>query len=280
MQGDQGWAESSDGHELYWRRLPTDDTSAPVLLFVHGLAEHSGRYQHVMEHLASRGFDCWAFDCRGHGRSSGRRVHVKRFDDYLSDVQALHRLIREACPGRPLGLVGHSQGGLIALRHVLTYPDDFSALMVSSPFLGIHPDSRPRILLRAAARLLSMLAPGLLLAQSLNATLLSRDQKVGTAYLADPLVSNTVSARWFTEVVAAHHDTMQRAAQLRCPTLVMQSGADQLADPEATRIWARTAPAELVEYVEWAGFYHEMFNETNNQQVFDTMEQWLRARIE
>jgi alpha-beta hydrolase superfamily lysophospholipase len=63
------------------------------------------------------------------------------------------------------------------------------------------------------------------------------------------------------------------------PALIMQAGEDRLADPEATRNWVASAPGDLVEYVEWEGYYHELFNEPllDRRRVFDTMERWLEA---
>ena len=83
MKHDEGWTEAADKTRLYWQRHTPDDTPRAALLFVHGLAEHSGRYGHVMRHFAEVGFDCWAVDYRGHGKSPGLRVHVDRFDEFL-----------------------------------------------------------------------------------------------------------------------------------------------------------------------------------------------------
>lgn len=279
MKNDQGWIENNDGTKLFWRRLAPSQDATGVLLFVHGLAEHSGRYTHVMEHFTARGYDCWAFDYRGHGQSSGPRVHVHHFDEFLMDLRATHSMVREKCPGMPLVLVGHSQGGLVALRYTLAYPDDLDGIIVSSPFLGIHPSSQPNPVLRGVARVLSMVTPRLMLSKPPDASLLSRDPEVGPAYLADPLTSYSVSARWFTEVTAAHRDTRERAGALKARALVMQSGADRLADPAATRAWVNAAPAGLVDYVEWEGFYHEMFNEPEKEQVFEHIEAWLRDHL-
>ncbi len=279
MKYDEGWLETDDDNRLYWRRISPTETPSATMLFVHGLAEHSGRYTHVMKHFADRGFDCWAFDYRGHGRSPGLRVHVDRFDEFLTDLGAAHRMVRGAEPGRPFFLIGHSQGGLITLRYTLTHPEDLEAVVVSSPFLGVHPDSRPNTLMRMSAHLLSTVAPRLMLSKPPDAGLLSHDPAVGEAYLADPLTSRSVSARWFTEVMAAHRNTYDRAGDLKIRTLVMQSGDDRLADPAATRAWAAAAPSELVDFVEWDGFYHEMFNELGKERVFKRVEDWLRARL-
>ncbi len=108
---------------------------------------------------------------------------------------------------------------------------------------------------------------------------LSHDAEVVEAYVGDPLVSTKVSARWFTEVLAAHQAPGRRRARLAVPALVMQSGSDRLVDPAATRGWAAAAPAGLVEYVEWEGLYHEMFNEPEKETVFAHMERWLDQRL-
>lgn len=275
MTETSGWAASADGTQLFWSRRTEGGPAPATLLFVHGLAEHSGRYGHVLGHFAKRGFDCWAFDYRGHGRSPGLRVHIDRFDELDGDVAAVRNMVAEASPGVPLVMVGHSQGGLLTLRHALARPRGLRGIIVSSPFLGIHPASRPPAALQMVANIVSTFAKRLMFSKVADPALLSRRPGIAEAYVADPLVSSTVSARWFTEVVRAQADTDARAAELAVPALIMQSGDDRLTDPAATRSWAGNAPADLVEYVEWDGFYHEMFNEPERELVFAHMERWL-----
>jgi alpha-beta hydrolase superfamily lysophospholipase len=279
MRHDEGWTEAADGSRLYWQRYTPDDTPRAELLFVHGLAEHSGRYGHVMRHFAEAGFDCWALDYRCHGKSPGLRVHVDRFDEFLLDIAAACRLVLEKQTSLPLYLVGHSQGGLLVLRHVLAHPDGINGIIVSSPFLGLHSNAAPSAPLHMVANVISTFNPKLMFSKIAEPKFLSRDPQVATAYVDDPLVSDTVSARWFTEVLRAQADTLARAPDLAVPALVMQSGDDRIADPAATRAWVASAPAELVDYVEWDGLYHEMFNEPEKQQVFEKMEEWLAGQI-
>ena len=279
MTETSGWIESGDGTRLRWRRRTAGCAAQAVLLFVHGLAEHSGRYFHVLDHFAARGFDCWALDYRGHGQSPGQRVHVDRFGEFDEDVAAVRHLAATACPGLPLVLVGHSQGGLLVLRQALAEPQGLAGIIVSSPFLGIHPDSKPPAALQVVANIVSTFAKKLMFSKVADPALLSRQPGIAEAYVADPLVSSTVSARWFTEVVRAQAEARAGAAGLAVPALIMQSGDDRLADPAATRAWAANAPAQLVEYVEWDGFYHEMFNEPEREQVFARMERWLDALL-
>jgi alpha-beta hydrolase superfamily lysophospholipase len=275
----EGWTAAADGTRLFWRRYMPDDKPRAELLFVHGLAEHSSRYGHVMRYFADRGFDCWALDYRCHGKSPGLRVHVDRFDEFLLDIAAAYRLVRAEQTWLPLYLVGHSQGGLLALRHVLIHPEGIEGIIVSSPFLGMHPNAAPSAPLHVVANIISTFSPKLMFSKVAEPRFLSRNPSVAEAYVNDPLVSNTVSARWFTEVLRAQADTLARAPDLTVPALVMQSGDDRLADPAATRAWVEAAPADLVDYVEWDGLYHEMFNEPEKQQVFEKMDGWLDGQI-
>ena len=143
----------------------------------------------------------------------------------------------------------------------------------------MHPNAAPPAPLHMIANIVSTFMPTMMFSKVAEPSALSRDPRVPEAYVADPLVSSTVSARWFTSVMAAHADTRARAASLTLPTLVMQSGEDLLADPEATRSWVAAAPSELVDYVEWEGLYHEMFNEPEKEMVFARVEEWLGHRL-
>jgi lysophospholipase len=264
---EDGWIESTDGNHLFWRRHSPEQPPRAKLLVVHGLA------------FAGAGFDCWAHDYRGHGRSPGPRVHVDRFDDFLTDLDATRRFVGESGSDMPLFLIGHSQGGLIVLREALANPDGLEGVVVSSPFLALHPDAAPPAPLHLVANIVSTFMPKMMFSKVAEPSALSRDPRVPEAYVADPLVSTTVSARWFTSVVGAQADTHARASTLSIPAFVMQSGDDRLTDPAATRSWAAAAPDDLVEYVEWEGLYHEMFNEPEKEMVFAHVEEWLAERL-
>ena len=129
------------------------------------------------------------------------------------------------------------------------------------------------------ANIVSTFLPKQMFSKVADTSFLSRDPRVAEAYLADPMVSRTVSARWFTEVQKAQADTCARAPSLLVPALVMQSGDDRLVNPATTRAWAADAPSNYVEYLEWEGFYHEMFNEPEQVQVFERMMKWLEDRL-
>jgi len=272
---------TSDGLGLVWQAWVPEQPGG-VIVIVHGLAEHSGRYRETAEFLSSHGWAVFTGDLRGHGLSpdapGAGRVHVRRFIDYFNDVDAFIGKAREACPDLPLFLLGHSMGGLITIRYALAWPSGLAGAIVSSPALGTHPDFRPPLLLKLLVGILSRLAPKLLVKSDLDTNAISRDPAVVKAYTDDPLVSQKVSARWYSEMIKSMKTAHRKAPALGVPMLLMQSGADQLVDPAAPQRWAAATPPGLVELVTWDGFYHEMLNEPEKGRVRERILDWLEKR--
>ena len=263
------------GLVLYGRSWAPAASPRAAILVVHGLGEHSGRHASTAAVLAGAGFAVHAIDYRGHGRSEGRRVHVDDVDDYVADVQAGLTEARRRSPGVSVFLLGHSQGGLVGLKLALDHPAAVDGLVVTSPFLAVHPASRPSSAVRAMARVLVRVAPRVPMPTKIDVTLLSRDTTVGEAYARDPLVSHAASAGWLRAIGQAQREVRARARELSVPTLLMASGSDRLVDPEVTRMFVRDTDPEAVEFVWWDGFYHEMLNDQGREQVWARIVDWL-----
>ena len=252
-----------------------------VVVIVHGYAEHVGRYAELLAALDAAGYECHLLDLRGHGRSSGVRGHVRRFGEYLDDLDLfLERIaeVRPQEPGRtpPRILIGHSLGGLISLQYVLRRPDAFAALAVSSPFL--RPRMKlPRLKVRMAS-IASRLTPALLMQSDLQTRWLSHDPAVVAAYEADPLVFKTVKPRWFFEARRAQQEVFERAGEIRLPALVLLGSADPIADPETShQVYERLGSAD--KHLEiYEGFLHEILNEVERARVVRDLLAWLDAR--
>lgn len=270
--------ETTPGGRLYWQAW-TPPRPRAALVLVHGLAEHSGRYAHVARHFAARGFASLGLDYRGHGRSPGPRVHIESFDSWCDDVAAGLALARRTFAGLPVIPIGHSQGGLVVLLQALRDPDERPCTVVSSPLLGVAPPSRPGAALRLATRVLTRVAPRLLVPNHVNPDWLSHDPAVGRAYEQDPLVSHRVSAGWFRALRHATSEAHARAAAWSSPLLLLASRGDHIVDARAAARWASRAPAGTVETVCWDDLHHELFNETKKEDVFAVVEAWLERRL-
>ncbi|HET7434299.1 MAG TPA: alpha/beta hydrolase [Thermoanaerobaculia bacterium] len=262
---------AADGIVLAVEDHPVASPRARVVI-VHGYAEHLGRYAALVQRLVAEGFACHLFDLRGHGHSGGVAAHVARFDDYLSDLRLVIARVRDDVP---LILLAHSLGGLIALRYVQTEPNAANALAVSSPFL--HPGFAVPAAKRLLAQIASWCAPTLPFDTGLDAEWLSTDESVVAAYQNDPLVLRKTTPRWFTEVEQAQHALIAGASDITLPLLMLLGNEDKIADHElAAEVFTRIGSADKT-LQQYAGYRHEIFNETGRAVVIDDLVKWMRG---
>jgi lysophospholipase len=244
---------------------------------VHGYAEHSGRYAHVASCLNKIGVDVTGFDLRGHGESRGRRVFIRRFQDYLDDTLfALDRIV-QAAGSEPVFLVGHSLGGLIAARFVQEYQPPLSGLIISSPAIGF---AAPVPLWKdLAGRFFSWAWPTLALRSDLDRERLSHDPQVEAQLDTDPHAQTDATARWYTECLKAQVQALEDAPGVKIPLLCMLAGADEITAIEASRAFFRGAGAQDKKCIEYPELYHEIFNELDQERVLRDMTDWLTNHI-
>ena len=264
----------SGGVALHVEHFAPAGPARLVLVTVHGFSAHCGIYRHVAGALLMRGIAVSQFDCRGHGRSQGRRGHVDRFDDYHEDLCLVVRRAREQTPGVPWALMGHSHGGVIALDHVLRQRSQPQAdrLVLVAPWLELKMKaSMPK---RAAAEIFSRLKPTLTIENGIKVEDLSRSPEVLGGFFRDPLVHHVATAGWFASVLRTQAALRGMAAQLQVPTLMLVAGQDRLVSTEASLAFAQAA-GKVVELRRYADLYHELFLEPERQQVIGDIGDWL-----
>jgi len=266
------------GATLALRDWPLEEGVPPraLVLIVHGLGEHSGRYEQVAQQLNDWGFAVRAFDLGGHGRSSGAPGSMADDHRLLDDLATvIDRSRGQGAPGIPLVLLGHSLGGLIAARFVSLKLRAVDALVLSSPALdaGLNPFQKFLI------ATLPAIAPNLRVGNGLNASYLSHDPAVVAAYRADPLVHDRICARLARFISQAGLQTRARAAQWTVPTLLIYAGQDRLVNPAGSREFAAKAPGTVVSSHCFEDLYHEIFNEAQSAPVFAVLGQWLDAHV-
>jgi alpha-beta hydrolase superfamily lysophospholipase len=251
---------NKDNIRVFYRSWTVENPRGLVFL-CHGLGEHSGRYNPLIHKLRDRQISFYALDHKGHGKSGGRRGHTERFTDYCHDIhQYITTLIRPGAPGLPLFLLGHSMGGLIAALHVLTFPGDIDALVLSSPaFMPAMPISS---LQRLGAPLLARLMPRLSLSNRLNPEALSSNQETVAAYLKDPLVHNRITVQWFTEFLAAADQCLDRGSEVTLPLLIFHGTDDAVVSVEGSRRFYEQASSPDKTLKIFDGLRHETMNES------------------
>ena len=265
-----------DGLELFYQRWRPEGAQKAVLPIVHGHGEHGGRYANVVDWFVPRGYSVYALDLRGHGRSQGKRGALGGFGEYRQDVGAFLDLVREA-ERAPVFLMGHSLGGLIALDYVLRGSDGLAGVVASGPVLSA-PGVSPFLLW--LSKLLAQLWPSIILDSGLDTSALSRDPAVVEAYVNDPLVHSKGSARMANEMMRTVDWTQAHAAELALPCLIVHGGEDRLCPPRASRTFIDNVTFADKEYIEYEGYFHELYNDLGKELVFVDVEAWLQRHLQ
>jgi alpha-beta hydrolase superfamily lysophospholipase len=265
-----------DGSTLHVEHFLPRGAARGVVVFVHGFDAHAARYRHLGTTLADAGFATTLFDCRGHGRSQGRRGHVDRFAQYGSDLAVVVAAARALTPAGPLTLLGHSQGGLVVLDAVLRRVVRPDRMILATPWLGLAmPVPWWK---RAASPLFARVWPTMTMANGLRASDISRNPAAVASRDADPLVHHVATARWFEEVLATQRRIRAGAEHLPVPTLVLVAGQDKIVSSAATMTFAQAAgPAVAIRRYE--ALYHDVFVEPEQGDVVADVVAWLCAPV-
>ncbi|MBF0240344.1 MAG: alpha/beta fold hydrolase [SAR324 cluster bacterium] len=259
---------------LFYRKFLVADANR-VMVVVHGVGEHSYRYLNLIKHFTARQTNMYLMDNRGHGRSEGPRGHIDAFTQYLDDLYQFLEIVRQAEPGKPVFLLGHSLGGNIVGNYITQREQNFAGVILSAP--GFAPGFDVPVVKKLLGQLTSQYVPTLALPTGLESSGLSRDPKVIEDYDNDPLVHDLVSSRFYTEYTRYGQLAVANADMIKCPLLVIQGTADSTVSiPQVEKFFNNLTVKDR--QIEWFdGFYHECFNDIGKEQVFDILEKWVNA---
>jgi len=267
----EGVIASADGTKLAYRAWPKAGAKISFAV-VHGLGEHSRRYERFAMGMARQGFATFAGDLRGHGKSAGRRGHIDSWSQWVDDAAAFIAHVEGAVEGEVVP-VGHSFGGPVLLSAVLAGKLPHTArFILSSPALRLKAKVPGWKV--ALSKMTSVLAPKLTLDNEVDAGTLSRIPEVVEAYRTDPLVHNKISSRLYAEWGRACTRILESAGEIKLPFLILAGTDDRLVDPagseELHRLTASVSELRLLE-----GRYHEPFNDIDSEEVFAVIADWL-----
>ncbi len=264
------------GKSIYTQEWKPDHAKAAVVL-VHGLGEHSGRYQHVAGAFNRAGYALLAADLPGHGQTGGPRGHIPSYEVALDLISCMLDEARSRYPGLPVFLYGHSMGGNLVLYYGLQRQPNLAGMICTSPGLGVtEPVPGWKVLL---GRILYNMLPAFQMDNGLDVNNLSHDPRVIEKYKNDPLVHGKVSARLGLDVIGNGEYIVAHAAEFPpIPLLLMQGSQDHIVNPPATERFAKRTGA-LLTYKVWDGLYHELHNEPQQGEVIAYMIGWLDGLV-
>lgn len=260
--------------------LPAKPRGTVVL--VHGLGEHSGRYQHVAEVLVEAGCAVYALDHRGHGKSEGPRGFIDSFANAVDDIDLLvnhaHLEQRTYSSKPPVFLLGHSMGGALSLSYALKHGNKLAGLILSGSAVGFDGASP---LMKPLSKLLSVFAPRLGMF-AIDPSLLSRDPATIAAYTSDPLNAHgKVPARTLGEIVNFVEWLPAGLPLIKLPLLVMHGSADRLAGVAGSEMIMNRVGSKDKALKIYQGLHHEIFNElpADRERVLKDLSGWIGARM-
>lgn len=269
---------ASDGDNVViqdWPLAP-DVPLRGVVIVVHGLGEHAGRYDHVAKALNAWGFAVRGYDQFGHGESGGTRgglpTDTRLLDDLADIVDSTRARMRKKTP---LIVLGHSMGGLVAARFVSLAMRPVDGLILSSPALDAGMSRFQQLLVS----ILPKVMPNFRAGNGVKPQFISHDPAVVAVYRNDPLVHDRISARLARFIAEAGPQTLALAPQWSVPTLLLYAGDDRLVNPAGSRAFAATAPPQAVTAKCFDDLYHEIFNELDAAPVFAELKRWLDMRF-
>lgn len=264
-----------DGAGEVFISVEAPDNPEAIVIIVHGLGEHQGRYREWSDRFMAVNTGVVRFDLPGHGMSGGKRGHIAAYNQIGEIIRYLRDRTMIDYPGIPLILYGHSLGGNIVLDTLLSGTEGFSAAVVTSPWIKLaFEPGRLKILL---AQVAGSIAPTLTQPTNLVPEHLSNDPEVAVAYRNDPLVHSVISVALYSSATRAASRVLRDGNMIKIPLLLLHGTDDKISSPQGSVDLASIVPHATLRL--WENGYHELHNEPFSDQVFQFIHSWIRGNM-
>lgn len=264
--------ETFDGFELFYV-CDIPENPVAVVILVHGINEHQGRYDHVVERLNDERIAVYRFDNRGHGNSGGKRAYIDDFYYFVDDADQITNLARKDYPELPLFMLGHSMGGFITVAYGVRYPDKLEGQILSGALTN-EITGFEEIMQMDVENNPDMPIPNQL------GDLVSRDQEVVEEYQKDPLVLKFTTLKLFRVLFDEGISWLvERLPKYNYPCLILHGGDDRLVDPSCSKKMYQIIASNDKELKIYEGLYHEIMNEPEKEEVIGDILDWIKKRV-
>ena len=261
-----------DGVELFMSQSLVDRPKAAIVI-VHGICEHSGRYDYVVSRFNDRGYSVYRYDLRGHGRSGGDRAFAQDYELFIDDTDRVVKTAQQENPGTPLFMLGHSMGGFLTPAYAITDPDRLSGQVLSGAAVILLPAVKGLESFDYNAQARNPIPNSL-------SNVISRDPKVVQAYADDPLVLKEFTTKLMGEIfIRGGQWIMQNMGDYRYPCSILHGGADQIVPPDAAQYFHDHIASKDKQVKIYEGLFHEILNEPERDTVLQDICKWIDARV-
>jgi len=244
------------------------------LLFIHGMGEHSGRYDHLAQFLNEANISFYALDLPGHGQSSGKRGHIHKYKEYMDVIDAYIKALNITSDDK-LVLMGHSMGGNLCANYLLKGKYKPYAAVIASPWLQLA--FKPSFLKVVLAKIANRIFPGLQQNSRLELDAISRDPREVIKYHEDPLNHDLITPRMFIEVQNAGLYALFAAQKIDVPILIYHGQADAITSFKMSKLfYERLKDKKHSKFIAYPNAFHELHNEPEKDQVMQSIVDYLK----
>lgn len=265
---------AKDGAKLFAQSWKPGNDLKKLIILVHGLGEHCSRYEHWARLFNNKGYSVLSMDLHGHGRSEGKRGHIKSLDVLLDDIDILLNKSEELFPGFKKILYGHSMGSLV-LNHIICRNRPVEAVIVTSPWFKLYKE--PSALILNITAFLKNILPSLTVSNQIKAEQISHDPEVVRNYERDPLNHDRISLKMFHELYHAGYYALRNVYKINYPLLIMHGTDDTITSPKASEDYVMNT-SNKTRLKLWANQYHELHNEFIKEEVHSYIISWLEEQ--
>lgn len=274
IHSSEGTIQAKDGTKIFFSRNSPPQPKA-IVIIIHGVSEHSGRYAYIAKCLNKFGYGVYRFDNRGHGRSGGERGYVRNFMDFVEDVDLIVSLAHDENILLPLFMLGHSMGGFIATAYGITHPDQLNGQILTGPAVIELPIYSLKLLKLLPYNLL----PKLRVKNKLS-KIACRDLTVVENYQTDHLNLRTTTLKMSGEMFIKGPVWLQsNIKKYTLPCFILHGGEDLIVTPKSSKwLYDNISSKDKVRKV-YSGLYHEILNEQEKDIVLTDIDAWIEKRI-
>ncbi len=246
-----------------------------VLLVVHGMGEHGGRYgTHFAKAFNDKNIAVVTFDQYGHGKTEGKRGHTPGYDYNLDAIDKMLEEIKEFYGDIPTFLYGHSMGGNLVANYVLRRQSDIKGAIISSPMLRLA-FSPPAWKLKVGG-FLRNIYPKFTESTGLEVDAISRDKKEVAKYVKDPLNHDKITINYSLPFFEAGEWAITNSGILNKKIFIFHGTGDRITDYKATKLYAENA-GDNAKLKLYEGGYHELHNDICRDEVLKDMTDWIET---
>jgi acylglycerol lipase len=268
---------TQDCQQLFAQSWEPDNKNAKaIIILIHGLGEHSSRFEHMASFFVKHDIAVMGCDLRGHGRSEGRRGYAPSYNTLLKDIDVLIQNVCEHFPTIPKILYGHSLGGNLGINYIISRMSSIKGLIATSPWLRLSEE--PSTMLTSIAKKLVKVYPFITNKTGLNPRYMSHNAEEVRKYKEDKLVHNKIGVKLFFEIQEAGRTALRKKQKINVPFLLMHGANDKITSPKASLELADNMSSNVT-FRLWERLYHEMHNEDVQKEYFNYIYNWINEVV-